>query len=204
MSERVTVCVDFKNAHAWLAVEPTRALETRLATHFDWRPLILPPLAAPKPLGAGDDRGARHRGMRAAYFERDLARYAQARGLELGDLYRAPDTTLASLGLVWLGRESPELAGDYVARVFELVWQRAADVASSEVVEAALRLDPRAFREWAEKQGARALAETQRELAEGGARSVPAYLLHGEVFIGREHLPMVEWLLGGQTGAPPI
>jgi hypothetical protein len=37
-----------------------------------------------------------------------------------------------------------------------------------------------------------------------GAFGVPAYLLHGEVFIGRQHLPMLEWLLTGQPGAPPI
>ncbi len=204
MSERVSVCVDFKSPHAWLAVAPTRALEERLAIRFDWRPLILPPLSPPKPIGVGDDRGARHRSIRAAYVERDLQRYAEARGLELRDPCRAPDTTLASLGLLWLRREAPELAADYVARVFALLWQRGADVASAAVVESTLGADPRAFREWAAKQGQRELAATQRELAKAGAWSVPAYLLHGEVFIGRQHLPMVEWLLTGQTGAPPI
>jgi 2-hydroxychromene-2-carboxylate isomerase len=204
MSERVVVCVDFKNPHALLAVAPTRALEARLAARFDWRPLVLAPLSPPKPIGVGDDRGARHRSIRAAYLERDLERYASARGLELRDLYRSPDGALASLGLLWLRQEAPELAGDYVTRIFELVWQRGADVASAAVVESALGGDPRAFRAWAEREGARELAANQRELAEAGAWNVPAYLLHGEVFIGRQHLPMVEWLLSGQTGAPPI
>jgi len=204
VTERVTVCVAFNNPHALLAVQPTRALEARLMTHFAWRPLVLPPLSPPKPIAVGDDRGARHRSIRAAYFERDLARYARARGLELGDPYRALDTALASLGLLWLGRESAERAGEYAARIFELAWLRGADVASAAVVESALGVEPRRFREWAAKEGPRELAGTQRELAAAGALGAPAYLLHGEVFIGRQHLPMVQWLLEGRTGAPPI
>ena len=166
--------------------------------------MVTAPLSRPRPIGVGDDRSARHRSIRAAYVARDLERYARARALELRDLYRSPDVTRASLGLLWLRREAPQLAGDYVARVFELLWQRDADVAGAAVVESALGRDPSAFRAWAAKEGALELAANQRELVEAGAWNVPAYLLHGEVFIGRQHLPMLEWLLTGQTGAPPI
>jgi 2-hydroxychromene-2-carboxylate isomerase len=205
MNARVTVCIDFKNPLALLAIGATRELEARLGTLFDWRPVDVPGLPAPRPIVPGSDRGTQRGSHRAAYLERDTLRYARAQGLELGDLYRAPDTALASQGLLWLRREAPERSGEYVARIFELLWQRGADVARAEVVEAALGGEPHAFRDFAAKEGSARLAENQRELLDAGVWGVlPAYLLHGEVFLGRQHLPMVEWLCSGKTGAPPI
>jgi hypothetical protein len=33
-----------------------------------------------------------------------------------------------------------------------------------------------------------------KQLASDGLWTVPGYLVGGEVFIGRQHLPMVEWI----------
>ena len=44
--------------------------------------------------------------------------------------------------------------------------------------------------------GARA---DEHELAALGVWNVPAFLSHGEVFIGRQHLPMIEWLATGRA-----
>ena len=198
---RPAVCVDFGNAHAWLAVEPTRALEARLGTAFDWLPLAVPPLVRPTPERDGDDRGTRHRRFRARYFENDLRRYAASRGLELGDLYRAPDTRLASLALLFVR------SGAFAARVFELEWREGADISKPEVIDAALKqvgVGTEAFREFAAGEGPGQLAALQSELETLGLYTVPAYLVAGEAFLGRQHLPMVEWLLTGRTGLPPI
>jgi 2-hydroxychromene-2-carboxylate isomerase len=203
----VSVCIDFKSPHAFLALEPTRALEAHLGVAFDWLPLSVPALTRPPSTGAGADRGARHRHTRAAYVERDLARYAHARGIELGDVHRAPDTTLASQALLWLRGHTPELAGAYAARIFEQVWRQGADPASAALVEDALTslgADVRSFRGDLAKRGVEPLAELQRELSERGLFGVPTYVVDGEPFIGRQHLPMIEWLLGGRAGAPPI
>ena len=204
---RPAVCVDFGNAHAWLAVEPTRALEARLGVAFDWLPLAVAPLLRPTPERGGDDRGTRHRRFRARYFENDLRRYAASRGLELGDLYRAPDTRLASLALLFVRAQAPERAGAFAARVFELEWQRGADIAKPEAIDAALAevgLDPQRFRGFAAGEGPSQLAALQSEFEALGLYTVPAYLIGGEAFLGRQHLPMVEWLLTGKTGPPPI
>jgi 2-hydroxychromene-2-carboxylate isomerase len=130
----LAVCVDFRSPHAWLAVEPTRALEARLGAAFDWLPLAVPPLVRPTPDRDGDDRGTRHRRFRARYFENDLRRYAEARGLELGDVYRAPDTALAALALLYVRAKAPRLGGAFAERVFELVWKLGADVREPPVV----------------------------------------------------------------------
>jgi 2-hydroxychromene-2-carboxylate isomerase len=42
------------------------------------------------------------------------------------------------------------------------------------------------------------------ELEAAAVWNVPAFLVGGELFIGRKHLPMVEWLATGRTGPPPI
>jgi len=200
----IAVCVDWKSPQAWLALEPTRALEARLRQDFDWRPCLVPAWTRPAAARADEDRGARHRRVRAEYLARDLERYAAARGLRLGDPYRNPDTTLAALGLLWLRREARAEARDYVARVFELVWLRGADVADPEIIDAALGANARGFSDYAKGPGPDELAASQRELAEAGAWSVPAYLVDGEPFLGRQHLPMIEWLAAGRVGPPPL
>ena len=193
---RATVCVDFKSPHAWLAMAPTRALELRLGAMFDWRPRDLPPIPSPKPLGPHATRGERHRSVRAAYVERDLARYAESQGLNLRDPYRQHDTTRASLGLLYLRKHAPERAGDFAARMFEILWQDDQDTVST-------GLGP-AFEDYVRKEGPAELAANDAELEKLGVWNVPAYLVHGELFLGRQHLPMVEWLLCGRSGPPPI
>jgi 2-hydroxychromene-2-carboxylate isomerase len=203
----VKVCIDFTSAHAWLAIEPTRALERRLGVAFDWMPLRVPVPARPGVASPAESRGARHRRIRAEYHERDLARYARARGIALGDVHRAPDAALASLGLVWLRARAPELAGAYVERMFERIWRDGADPASAAVVEGTLTSlgsDPAAFRADVATRGAAPLEALQAELGAAGLFGVPAYVVEGEPFVGRQHLPMIEWRIGGRTGAPPI
>jgi 2-hydroxychromene-2-carboxylate isomerase len=197
MSVQVTVCVDFKSPLAWLAIAPTRALEARLGACFDWRPRSVVPLPKPQPLGPHATRGERHRSIRAAYWERDLARYAESQGLHLRDPYREIDAEPPSLALLYLRQRAPERAGEFTARAFEALWQ--GDLASAPTAE----LGPE-LAEWARKEGGEALAANEAELDALGVWNVPAYLVGGELFLGRQHLPMVEWLVRGRAGPPPI
>ncbi|MFI5315683.1 MAG: DsbA family protein [Myxococcota bacterium] len=203
MSEPIRVAIDFASPAAYLALEPTRALESRLGRPFDWLPFGVPPLSAPKPSSAHDDRGARHRRIRAEYLARDLRRYAESRGLELGDLYREPDTTQASLGLLWLHRRAPARASDYAARVFERIWRENGS-AGAAFVEKTLAGESAGFRAYAAGDGPAELAAVRSELEAAAVWSVPAFLVRGELFLGRQHLPMVEWLATGESGPAPI
>jgi 2-hydroxychromene-2-carboxylate isomerase len=203
MSEPIRVAIDFKSPTSYLAIAPSRALETRLGLAFDWLPVSVPALARPKSQAASEDRGVRHRRIRAAYVANDLRRYAAARGLELGDVYREPDTTAASLGLLWLRRQAPTRASEYVGRVFDRVWRANAD-ADVGFIEETLAEEADGFRAYAAGDGPRELESVRAELADTGVWNTPAYLVAGDLFIGRQHLPMVEWLAGGRTGAPPI
>lgn len=203
MSEAIRIAIDFKSPEAYLAIAPTRELETRRGLALDWLPLSTAVLTRAAPPAASEDRAARHRRFRAEYVADDLRRYAAARGLELGDLYRESDTTAAALGLLWLRRQAPELASAYVARVFDRVWRENA-AADLDFVEQSLVAARSGFRAYAAAAGAEEIESLRLELAQAGAWSTPAYLVAGDVFIGRQHLPMVEWLAGGRTGPPPI
>jgi 2-hydroxychromene-2-carboxylate isomerase len=190
VSAPVTVCVDFKNPHAWLAIAPTRALEAKLGTAFDWRPCCVAPIAQPTPLGPSSSRGERHRSVRAAYWVSDLARYAESRGLALRDPYRSFDTTPFALALLHRRNSAPEKSGLFVERIFDALWRQGV---APETLAAGL-----------ETAAPESLAASEAELESLGVWNVPAYLVHGELFMGRQHLAMVEWLIGGRSGPPPI
>jgi 2-hydroxychromene-2-carboxylate isomerase len=203
VTEPVRVAIDFKSPEAYLAVAPARALEVRLGQTFEWLPFDVPPLSRPPAPSPTEDRGARHRRIRGEYLANDLRRYAAARGLELGELCRGQDTTAASLGLLWLRRNAPALAGGYVARVFERLWRDDAD-ADAAFVERSLGQESVGFRVYADREGPQDLVALRAELEAAAVWNVPAFLVAGELFLGRAHLPIVEWLATGRPGPPPI
>lgn len=203
----LTVCVDFKNPHAWLAVPPTHALEEALGIDADWLPRLVAPLERPPPAGPDDDRGTRHRRLRAEYHARDIERYAAVHGLTIRGLERRPDATLASIGLLFARQAGAAARRRYVEHVFAGHWSQTLDLEDPAALRGALEAsgcDPTGFEAYAEDAGRRELDALQATLAERGVIGVPAYLLEGEVFIGRAHLPMVRWILSGREDPPPI
>jgi 2-hydroxychromene-2-carboxylate isomerase len=204
VSDRIAVAIDFASPAAYLAVAPARALESRLGRPFDWLPFSISAVTRPKPAAPGEDRGSRHRRARAEYLALDLCRYAASRGFELGDPYRAPEARAPSLGLLWLRRRAPVLASDYVTAVFDHLWCEHADAADLDFVAKTLGGEAAGFRAYASGEGPRDLAAVRAELEAAAVWNVPTFLVDGEPFLGRQHLPMVEWLATGRTGAPPI
>jgi 2-hydroxychromene-2-carboxylate isomerase len=204
------VAIDFAQPQSYLAHGPTTRLAASLGAAIDWQPLDARPFAEPASETEGESRGARHRRMRAEYFERDLRRYAEALGLTLGEVRQRADSTVAGMGLLWLKSRiaavdgtSPAIDG-YVRRVFERHWRAglplddAAGIRSllDEITGSASTFDPSAMREEYERtvEGWRA----------AGLVNAPAFRVGDEVFIGRAHLPMIEWLLLGRVGPAPI
>ena len=130
--------------------------------------------------------------MRADYLANELRRYAESRGISLGEVHREVDTTAASLGLLWLRRSSPA-AGEYVAMVFDRIWRDHAE-ADLDFVKRSLGAGSNGFDAYAAGDGPRDLEAIREELSALGVWNVPAYLVADELFIGRQHLPMVERL----------
>lgn len=203
----LTVCVDFKNPHAYLAKDPTYALADELGIDVDWLPLVAAPLTPPKPAEPGTDRGARHRRFRYLYMERDLRRYAKVRGLELRNLYRAPDSSLAAVGLLWVKAHSPDALRSYLDTVFERYWREELDIESPVALSKLLDeigVESADFAQCVSHAGRAEQQSLQADLAAAGIFSVPSYIVGNEIFLGRQHLPMIRWLLTGKSGPAPI
>lgn len=199
------VCVDVKHPLSYLALGPVRDLAAELGVGVDWLPFPAPPMKPPPE--AANDRGTRHRLARARYQEADIERYARDRGLTVRGLYRSPDSTRASLGLLWLRDRAPARSADYLERVCAGYWSQELDLqdaaALGRVIEA-LGEDPEAFAAFADGPGAEALPEVRARLVDAGVFTVPSLVVEGEVFVGRAHLPMVRWVLTGRAGPPPV
>ncbi len=191
--------IDFGSAGAWLALEPTRQLARELGVAIDWRPF--PRGSHPRRDRNPNSRGARHALVRAEYRRREEAFYAQQRGVAL--VYPGPGQQgpAANAGLAWLRDCHGAVAGicdAYVKQVFRQVWRGLLEpgdqAAVCRVVEA-LGGDGQGFDAWFGEHGERALDEYRSQGLELGVVDVPGYVVAGEPFVGRAHLPTVRWLL---------
>jgi 2-hydroxychromene-2-carboxylate isomerase len=220
---RLTVCIDFKSPFAYLAMQPTYALEDELREEqkdelkdqqkdepgisIDWQPLIVAPMTEPTGVPEGADRGARHRHLRRQYVARDVLRYAEVRGLRLGNIFRAPDSSIAAMGLLFCKKQPRDVQRRYMDLVFEGYGSETLDIEDPLAIATALSeagMDADGFEAFSTDVGPGALADAQQDLLESGIGNAPAYLLGDEVFIGRQHLPMIRWLLMDRQGPPPI
>ena len=197
-SGRISVAIDFKSPHAYLAIEPTCALADALGVAIDWQPFLVPPRKKDRPSAAEDDRGTRHRRFRAEYGERDLVRYATSRGFELRNLDRQTDSTLAAVGLLWVIHQVPALARPYIARVFDGHWRETLDIEDPGALALLLTeigAPTSGFDTFVRQEGGAALDAIRTELVAAGAYDVPAYRVGGELFQGRQHLPLIRDVL---------
>ncbi len=208
----LTVCMDFKNPHSYLAKDLVYALEDDLGLHADWLPYLTPALSPPRQPQASDDRGTRHRQHRARYVEQDIQRYASVRGLVIRDIYRQVDSTLAAIALLWIRREEASVSRKAIDGLFAGHWEGRVNIADVRAVTAVLDESGVNLAGWEVYRAGDARTELQQLLARLGAAgvfNVPALVVSkvemaAEIFYGRAHLPMVRWLLDGQNGPAPI
>ena len=203
----LSVALDLRHPLAYLALVPTRALGERLSISIDWLPLAVPPLNAPSEPGPDDDRGIRHRRSRAQAIAREIETYGAAQGLTLRGCYRSPDPSLAHRAWIWLRDRHPERLQPFLSELFSGYWAERLDPTIEKdvirVIEAA-GVDPGPFSSWLETDGPGAERDLASELAANGLNQVPAFVVGDEVFYGRQHLPMIEWMLTGREGRGPI
>ena len=197
---RLAVVLDVKSPLSYLALAPTRALADALGIEVDWLPTERAPMTPPP--DPSKERGVQHRRLRARYHQRDIERYAHARGLVIRNLHRASDSSLAGTGLLIAKAHSSKTLESYLDRVFAGHWDESLDIEDAQAIEALLKEcgaeDPHLSRERAQYDA------LQARLGANGLFTTPAYLVEGEVYYGRAHLPMIRWVLEGRTGTRPI
>lgn len=191
---------DYANVASLLALEPTCALADELGVEIEWLPFPSPVRTPPGPVVGEETVAERHSRVRAEYFARDTARYAAWRGIELNRNADGVDSTLACAGGLWAGRHG--VARDYNRQVLTEFWAGRLDIEDSGALTAVLdRHDAPGFEGF---DFAGPLAEHRAAAAARGVFNVPAYLVDEEIFAGRQHLPMIRWLLTDRAGPGPL
>lgn len=204
---KLTVVLDIRHPFAYLALGPAIEFGRDAGVEIDWLPLSAQTLRCPAPRSVDDDRGARHKRKRAQMIAREIAVYAEAQGLRIAAPYRDGPATAAHLAWLWVRSAAPKSLEPFLELAFRLYWASELDAGSVDAVAALvtqLGLDAAAFREWAGGPGPEAAQLVAGQLAEARVFQTPAYLVGDEVFYGRQHLPMIRWILEGRKGPAPI
>ena len=207
------VYVDIKSPYAFVAKDPTRRLAETLGIRVDWRPLTLD---IPSYLGSArlDEKGkvaeanrtsSQWRNVRYAY--RDARRYASLTGLTLRGTVKIWDTSLVHIGMIWMRKREDDAAlARYLDLVYERFWRREFDAEDAAVVAGAVAEaggDASGFRAFLHGPGREEHGAMQAAIFDAGIFGVPSYVVDGELFFGRENLPLVRWLLSGRQGRAP-
>lgn len=203
----LSVLLDIRQPQAYLALQPAVSLAADCGIEINWLPVAVPPLKAPSEPAAGDDRGVRHRRIRGEAIAREIGTYAEAQGLVLEQYYRDGDAGPFNLSWLWVRERHPSRLFEYLNEAFRAYWAVELDVSDLGAVRGLLDrfgIDGSQLESWKQASGNVIASELASELRDLGVSRAPAYLVEDEIFIGRQHLPMIRWILGGRRGRGPL
>jgi 2-hydroxychromene-2-carboxylate isomerase len=200
----ITVYTDYKSPYAYLAKDLACELERDFAVRLDWLPYVLD---IPSFLGSArlDDAGNvieetrnAHQWRRVKYSYMDCRRQARKRGLVIRGTTKIWDTVLASCGMLYAKRQGDAVFRAYHDRVSERFWKRELDIEDVAVIASALTeagADTADFAAYATTEGPVEVERICRDAEAAGVFGVPTFVIEGEIFWGREHLPDIREML---------
>jgi 2-hydroxychromene-2-carboxylate isomerase len=204
----VAVYIDYKSPYAYLAKDLAYELERDFPVRLDWLPYMLdiPSFLGSARLDASgqvveENRNA-HQWRRVKYSYMDCRRQARRRGLVIRGTQKIWDSSLALIGLLYATRHGDKVLRRYNDITFERFWKRELDIEDPAVVTAVLAeagADTAGFAAYLAGEGRDELVRTCREAEENGVFGVPSFLVDGELFWGREHLPDIHDRLAGPS-----
>jgi 2-hydroxychromene-2-carboxylate isomerase len=200
----ITVYSDYKSPYAYLAKDLAYELERESPVRLDWLPYVLDIpsfLGSARVDGAGrvvEEARNAHQWRRVRYSYMDCRRQANKRGLVIRGPQKIWDSTLAACGMLYAKRQGDEVLRRYHDIVFDRFWKRELDIEDPEVVSAVLTeagADTAAFAAYAAREGPSEVEEICRAAEAKGVFGVPTFVVDGELFWGREHLPDIRTML---------
>lgn len=206
------VYIDYKSPYAFIAKDATYQLEQEFGIEIDWYPLTLN-IGSYLGTAKKDDSGKVTESTRSPkqwlavkYAYRDARRYAELRGLTLKGTQKIWDSSLAAIGLLWAKQQGHDELKRYTDITYERFWKRELDIEDPEVIIAQLTeagCETGGFLEYLAGEGRDVHDRLQEEVLDAGYYGVPTYVIDGEVYFGRQHLPRVRWHLAGRAGPLP-
>jgi 2-hydroxychromene-2-carboxylate isomerase len=208
-SARVDFYFDVVCPWAYLASTAIDAVCARAGAELRWCPILLGGLF--RTTGAGDGPMPGLAPAKAAMLERDLARWAERRGVVLRKPPEHPRRTVLAMRAVLAAPERDRARA--AAALYRAYWVDGVDVTEPDVVARALG---EAGLDGAALVGATSLASTKdglraatEEAAAAGAFGVPTFVVSGpglakpELFWGQDRLPFVERAAARAAGREP-
>ncbi len=200
----VTVYIDYKSPYAYLAKDLVYELERDFPVHIDWLPYVLD---IPSFLGSArlDDAGRvieesrnAHQWRRVKYSYMDCRRQAKKRGLVIRGTQKIWDSTLAACGMLYAKHQGDPVLRRYHDLTFARFWKRELDIEDPAVVASVLAeagTDTAGFADYAASEGPAEVDRISCAAEETGIFGVPSFVVDGEQFWGREHLPDIREIL---------
>ena len=206
MAEPQTVAVytDYKSPYAYLAKDLVYELEQDFPVRIDLLPYRLD---IPSFLGSArlDDSGRvieeqrnAHQWRRVRYSYMDCRRQARKRGLVIRGPQKIWDSTLALCGMLYAKREADAVFRRYHDTIFERFWKRELDIEDAGVIGKVLAeagADRAGFPDYSVGPGRNELDGICNAAEAIGVFGVPTFVIAGEIFWGREHLPEIREML---------
>jgi 2-hydroxychromene-2-carboxylate isomerase len=206
----VTVYIDYKSPYAYLAKDLAYELARDFPVHLDWLPYDLD-LADFMGSARVDNRGqvieeqrTPHQWRRVKYSYMDCRRQARKRGLTIRGTQKIWNSRIASIGMLYAKRQDEAVLRRYHDIAFERFWKRELDIEDPAVVTAVLAeagADTAGFAAYLAGDGRTELVQLCREAEEKGVFGVPSFIVDGELFWGREHLPDIREMLAARPSA---
>jgi 2-hydroxychromene-2-carboxylate isomerase len=209
---RVTLYIDYKSPYAYLAKDPAFELERDSGCRIDWLPYVLdiPSFLGSATLDAEgrvveQERNA-HQWRRVRYSYLDCRRQARKRGLVIRGPQKIWDSTLAAAGLLYAKRQGEAIFRRYHDIVFERFWKRELDIEDPAVIAGVLceaGADRAGASDYLAGDGPGEVVRISRAAEEQGVFGVPTFVVDGELFWGREHLPDIRDMLAESRRLQP-
>ncbi len=212
MNSPLKVYIDYKSPYSFIAKDPTYQLEDEFSIEIDWYPLTLN-IGSYLGTARKDDTGKLIENNRTPkqwldvrYSYKDARRYAQLRGLTLKGTQKIWDSSLAGIGLLWAKQQGRKILKNYTDKVYDAFWKHELDIEDPEAlvgVLAASGATTADFIDYLNGEGRKTHDALQDEILDLGYFGVPTYVIDGEIYFGREHLPRIRWHLSGKQGSLP-
>jgi 2-hydroxychromene-2-carboxylate isomerase len=184
---------DYKSPFAYLAKDPTYALEDEFDVAVEWRHFTLD---IPSFLGAVETRNETEwRKVRYAYM--DMRRWANKRGLTVKGPRRIYDSSPAAIGMQYA--QDQNVFRPYNDRVFDRFWNHQLevdDVAALTAVLDEVGADVAGFARYLASEGRRRHDAMRLETEKLGIFGVPSFVLDGEIFWGYDRMDLLRERLG--------
>ena len=206
----VTIYIDYKSPYAYLAKDAAYELARDFPVRLDWLPyrLDIPSFLGSASLDESgqvvEERRNAHQWRRVKYSYMDCRREARKAGLVIRGSRKIWDSSLALIGMLCAKRQGEAILRRYHDITFQRFWKRELDIEDPAVVAGVLAeagADTSGVAAYLEGDGRAELERICRDAEEKGVFGVPSFILDGELFWGREHLPDIREMLAAPSVA---